>query len=155
MVVKRGLLGIPWVSQFEIIPETLAKPERQSRFEGKNLSAKALDDVRNWNPEAPKNLTTNFRITNWRNGAMKSKEPMLSEQVHGVATFRFENGQLYGEIPFYRGQKNGRFKLYRENGSLDQELSYKKGRLHGVCRWYDKKGKLKQEELYLDGELIR
>jgi hypothetical protein len=155
LVVKRGLLGIPWVSQFEIIPETLAKPERQSRFEGKNLSAKALDDVRNWNPEAPKNLTTNFRITNWRNGAMKSKEPMLSEQVHGVATFRFENGQLYGEIPFYRGQKNGRFKLYRENGSLDQELSYKKGRLHGVCRWYDKKGKLKQEELYLDGELIR
>lgn len=155
MLVKLGLLGIPWVSQFEIIPETLSKGESHAGVKGKSLSAKELDAVKHWNPEIPNNQTNDFRVTNWSSGALKSKEPLLDGQVHGVATFRFENGQLYGQIPFKHGEKHGRFKLHRENGIIDQELSYKEGRLHGVCRWYDNNGKLKQEELYRDGELIR
>lgn len=155
VMLKRGLIGVPWLSQFEILSETLSEGKPYIEVKKKILSATELDEVKRWNPETPHNQTNDYRVTYWSSGALKSNEPLRNGRVEGVATYRFENGQLYGQIPYKHGEKHGRFKLYRENGIIDQELSYKEGRLHGVCRWFDADGDLKQEELYRDGELIR
>lgn len=159
LTIKKGLLGIPYLRSSEIIPLTPEEKKSTSTSASKELKRKT---ARQWSPDALAAIAwnaepiidapTDFRFVHWSINQMKSKEPLVNGQVHGMAEFRYPNGQLYGMIPFKNGQKHGRFTLYREDGSLDQQLSYKEGVLHGLCRWYKPDGLLLQEAVYVDGQ---
>jgi hypothetical protein len=131
-------------------PETKKGNEKSDE---KSLAAKsaAID----WSPEPIRTQPDSYKLTHWRSGKIKAKEPIIKGKINGIGQYWFENGQQYGEIPYVDGKKHGVFMLYREDGSADQRLSYKNGKLHGPCIWYNRAGtKATHVAVYADGEVF-
>ncbi len=107
-----------------------------------------------WRPEKPMSYPAiKFRELKYDSKRVRSIEPLVNDQLNGLASYWYENGQSYGAIPWLNGQKHGRFTTFRKDGSRHSELSYKNGKPHGLLSWFDKDGKLIDQRLYIDGEI--
>src|SRR5262245_54689796 len=116
----------------------------------------------------------------WPSGNLRTQEPLVDGQRHGLAEYFHDNGQLYGKIPWENGKKHGTFTLFDKSGEVEEELSYKHGELdglnkwyypgggtmshaiyykdgkmHGNAKWFDPKGQITAEAEYTDGQLSK
>lgn len=147
--VHKGYLGFPWYESGYHI--THLASENVS-----NISPALIKEACQWR----QNFTVardieplppqGYQREHWPNGALKSEEPLVNGQIHGIGKYWFDNGARYGEIPYNHGKKHGYFMLYRADGNKDQSLSYKDGHPFGLCEWYKEDGSLKERYLMVD-----
>ena len=160
--VKQGTLGIPIIFNYELLnlsehpvdrKKRNTKSQKRKSVKFKSKRRQAIEKWRANFPIFPK--ADEFKIVKYQDGRIRSKEPIVDGQMHGIAEYFHPNGEVYAKITWVNGQKHGRHKLYRDNGTLEQHLSYKNGAMHGVSFWYDQAGKLKSKATFDEGKPIR
>jgi hypothetical protein len=152
--VHRGIFGLPWYSEPADMFNNLAPSDLETKHD---LTSACLWRV-NFNIEKEIGVTgvVQYRRVFYPNGTLRSEEPLINNQLNGVAHYWFGDGKTYGDIPYKNGGKHGYFKLYREDGSLEQLLSYRDGHLYGISEWYKPDGSLDSRYVYLaDGGVVQ
>lgn len=146
IVVNMGALQLPILESYKLLPDSNKATPQIS----KNL------DLVNWQAQLPENFppAEGYNKDYWPNGKIRSDEPLINGQRHGLAKYFFANGSKYTEIYWVHGQKHGRYKTYREDGTLEADYSYNMGKVHGKNIWYDDKGQVKQVSIYRYGEYL-
>lgn len=143
--VKIGIFGIPLQEKIYPIRNT----------QGLRKTIPINEQLLQWEatyPDFPGN--PDYKIEKWPNGSVKSKEPLLNGEAHGLATYWHPNGVIYSKIYWVEGEKHGRYETHREDGSLEGSFSMKRGQKHGEARWYDKQGQLKTKAIYENDKLV-
>ena len=147
--LRKGFLDIPivWKKKILFNSSSKAKPFTVS----KDLHQK----LKNWKPRIPNFPTPdNYKTSNWPNGQLKEKEPMVGGTIHGVAEYYHPNGQLYSKITYVNGKKHGRYQTFRKDGTQEGDFSMNMGVRHGELRWHDQNGRLKQSAIYDNDKLV-
>ena len=153
LTIKDGALGVPFVADYGFVKGTTKK--RSKKRKSKRKSSKKLKALKTWKAEIPSfPKPDSYMEVKWPNGQIKSKEPRVNGNKHGVAYYFHANGQKYTEINWVNNYKHGRYKTYRDDGTLEGDYSYNQGQIHGLIKWYDQKGELKQQAIYKNGHRI-
>lgn len=150
MTLHKGRLGFPLLGDFQL------NSPRAASSQSIKKSSRRVKGLLRWKAELPQfGDPDDYNVVRYADGRLRSREPVVKGELHGVGVYYHPNGQLYGKISWVRGKKQGTHKLYRDDGSLDQNLSYKNGELHGLNLWYDEQGKLKTRAVFDRGKQVQ
>ena len=93
------------------------------------------------------------KIVYWPNGEIKLKQPIVENQIHGIAKSYYRNGRILSVVPYFHGIPNGTVLMYDPSGEICLQATYTEGRLNGSVVRYFTNGKPKELIPYQGGKV--
>jgi antitoxin component YwqK of YwqJK toxin-antitoxin module len=99
-------------------------------------------------------METKIERTHWGNGKLRSEQPRVGGERHGLQRWWWESGQLRSERPYVGGVPHGVRKWWYPSGQQESEIPYVGGVWHGMVKYWHQNGDIGWFWLWNQGEQV-